>query len=106
MTDIYINNFEDDTLSKMSQISLIEDTIVKYYNIFQNSFINRLTKFQNSVGHSVLELLKTIKKVLVGNVFCTQYRKVTNMIDAFQMKNYQLTKFTNNENDVNTQLIV
>ena len=47
-----------------------------------------------------------MNKVLVGNDFCTQYRKVTNIIDAFQMKNYQLTKFTNNENDVNTQLIV
>ena len=43
----------------VSQITL-QITIVKYPNKFKDSFVNRVTKFQTTVGHFVLELLNTM----------------------------------------------
>ena len=53
MTEIYIKISEDDTLSLMFQMSY-EHTIVNNHIIFKDLFMNKYTKFQNSVGHLFL----------------------------------------------------
>ena len=63
-------------------------TIVKYHVIFKDLFITRVSKFKNSVGHFVLELLNTMKNILVTNDSFINPRKVRNSIDTFIINKY------------------
>ena len=56
------------TIKTVSKI-LVEHSIVKYHNIFKDLFVTSVTKFQITVGHFVLGLLNTMKKVLIRNDF-------------------------------------
>ena len=44
-------------------------SIVKYRYIFKDSFVTRVTKFQTTVGHCVLELLDIMQNILNRNDF-------------------------------------
>ena len=56
------------SIKVVSQITL-QITIVKYPNKFKDSFVNRVTKFQTTVGHFVFELINTMKSFLNRNDF-------------------------------------
>ena len=103
--NINIPHVTDDTLSLISQTS-VEYSIVKYQNIFKDLFITRVAKFQNTVGHFVLELLNTMKNVVVGNGIFKNPREVRNLIDTFNNNKCQLPNNLNSENYISTKLII
>ena len=66
----------------VSQV-LLKYTIVKYPNIFKDSSVNRVTKFQTIVGHFVLQSLNTMEIFFNRNNFYISPWKLSNLIGTF-----------------------